>query len=193
MNYQLTYIVPTEISDLKELEKLIGTINSRITEIGGEIKKPVSGIVENQFNENFRNDEEIKRMTEAQKVDIFKHRLAYPIKHHRYGYYITVIFGLDDKKAESIMKTLTSELRMNKNILRAMANSYDLDAIARQTEKREKLRTRRETAEETETPAEEETKSAADSETTGETILTEESKKSKIEDLDKKLEQILNA
>ena len=192
MNYQLTYIVPTEVSDLKELEKLISAINARIAEIGGEIKKPISSIVESQFNENFRNAAEIKRITETHKIDIFKHRLAYPIKHHRYGYYITVVFGLDDKKAESILKTIASELKTNKNILRSMANSYDLDAIANQTEKREKLRTKREAAGVAEA-AKDETESTAETESPKENILTEESKKSKIEDLDKKLEQILNA
>lgn len=195
MNYQLTYIVPTEISDIKELEKIIVAINNRIVELGGVMKKPISEIVESQFNENFRNNAEVKRIINDHKIDIFKHRLAYPIKHHRYGYYISVVFDLDIKNQDAVLKNLASELKHNKNILRVLISNYNMELLAEQMEKRGKLKTRGEAIEQEEAKKEEaapaaEAEESADKE---EKVLTEESKKSKIEDLDKKLEQILNA
>lgn len=191
MTYQLTYIVPADAADFKELEKIIIAINALIVELGGAVKNPISGLIEKQFNESFRSDKEIQRIMSEQKADIFKHRLAYPIKHHRYGYYISIIFDLSDKNRETTIKTLHSKLKADKNILRTLINSYDTVHIEKQLDKKEKFKIKEKNrakinkSDKKEKTADEpkETLSAEDSEKT----------KTKMEDLDKKLEQILNA
>ncbi len=191
MTYQLTYIVPADAADFKELEKIIIAINALIVELGGTVKNPISGLIEKQFNESFRSDKEIQRIMSEQKADIFKHRLAYPIMHHRYGYYISIIFDLSDKNRETTIKTLHSKLKADKNILRTLINSYDTIHIEKQLDKKEKFKIKEKNRakinkSDKKEKADDEPKevlSADDSEKT----------KTKMEDLDKKLEQILNA
>ncbi len=193
MTYQLTYIVPADAADFKELEQIIIDINAQIAELGGNIKDPISGLIESQFNESFRSDKEVQRIMKEQQADIFKHRLAYPIKHHRYGYYVSIVFTLGDKNNESTIKSVHSKLKANKNILRTLINSYDTAHIEEQVDKKEKFKIKEKNRAKANKAVKKE--EAADKPQEKETILAEEPKKTKtkIEDLDEKLEQILNA
>ncbi len=191
MTYQLTYIVPADAADFKELEKIIIATNAQIVELGGVIKNPISGLIEAQFNENFRNDKEVQRIMTEHQADIFKHRLAYPIKHHNYGYYVSIVFGLEEKNQEATLKTVHAKLKANKNILRTIINSYNTTHIEEQLDKKEKFKLKEKNrAKANKTDKKEKAVSEPK-----ETLLVEEPKKTKanIEDLDKKLDQILNA
>lgn len=186
MNYQLTYIVPSDMANFTELEKIITGINGQIQEMGGTIKEPIPRANENQMHETFKADEEIKRISEAQKASIFKHRLSYPIKRHYYGYYISTVFGAEGKKSAAAFKKLNSNLNLDKGILRFIITTIDLETIAKQKEQRKKLRTKKESEPVSGKKTE---KAPADDESI---LISEETGKSKIEELDKKLEQILN-
>lgn len=191
MTYQLTYIVPADAADFKELEKIIIAINAQIAELGGAIKNPLSGLIEKQFNESFRSDKEVKRIMAQQQADIFKHRLAYPIKHRRYGYYVSIVFDLGDKNHGTTLKNIHSKLKANKNILRTLINSYDIAHVEKQLDKKEKFKIKEKNRAKT-NKIDKKEKAANEPK---ETLLAEKPKKTKtkIEDLDKKLEQILNA
>lgn len=189
MTYQLTYIVPADAADFKELEKIIIAINAQIAELGGIIKNPISGLIERQFNESFRSDKEIQRIMTEQKADIFKHRLAYPVKHHRYGYYVSIVFDLEEKKCDAALKSVHSKLKADKNILRTLINSYDAANIEKQVDKKEKFKIK----EKDRAKANKIDKKEKINSEPKKTLLVEDPKKTKIEDLDKKLEQILNA
>ncbi len=191
MTYQLTYIVPADAADFKELEKIIIATNAQVIELGGTIKDPISGLIESQFNESFRSDKEVMRIMKEQQADIFKHRLAYPIKHHRYGYYVSIVFALEDKNHEATLKGVHSKLKANKNILRTLINSYDTAHIEEQVDKKEKFKIKEKNRIKT-NKIDKKEKITAEAK---ETLLVEEPKKTKtkIEDLDEKLEQILNA
>lgn len=191
MTYQLTYIVPADAADFKDLEKIIISTNAYITEIGGLIKKPISGLIESQFNESFRSDKEIQRIMAQHQADIFKHRLAYPIKHHHYGYYISIIFSLENKNNEAIIKDIKSKMKVNKDILRILISGYDTVYIEKQIDKKEKFKIKEKNRAKVNKM---DKKEKITNETKG-SLLTEEPQKIKasIEDLDKKLDQILNA
>lgn len=186
MYYQLTYLVPSSISDFDQLEKIITSINSLITEAGGKLNDHVSGTSGNQMSENSVSSEELKKIAERQKVSMFKHRLAYTIKKHNFGFYISNVYALEEKNSGAVLKKIDSALKTNENIIRFITVNFDLDRLIRDAEQRKKAK------------ADVKTKKISDAidettDTIQEAALNEESKKSKIEDLDKKLEQILNA
>jgi len=183
MYYQLTYLVPSSISDFDQLEKIITSVNKLITEAGGKLNDHVSGTSGNQMSENSVSSEELKKIAERQKVSMFKHRLAYPIKNHNFGFYISNVYALEKKNSGAILKKIDSALKADKNIIRFITVNFDLDRLIKQAEQRKKVKVKLET-EKIPDKAMDKIQEAA---------LSEELKKSKIEDLDKKLEQILNA
>ena len=66
--------------------------------------------------------EVVKEYSDNQKINsLGKIRLAYPIKQIRYGYFYTVVFETDGEGTKAINK----KLRLNKNLLRAILNSYN--------------------------------------------------------------------
>lgn len=183
MYYQLTYLIPSNIADFDQLEKIIAANNNLITEAGGKLQNPVSGTSGNQMSENSVSSEELKKIAERQKVSMFKHRLAYPIKGHNFGFYISSVYALEEKNSGAVLKKIDSSLKADKNIIRFISVNFDLDRLMEQTEQRKKAKVRIET----------EKKPDEATDNIQETLVSEESKKSKIEDLDEKLEQILNA
>lgn len=185
MYYQLTYIVPSDIADFAQLEKIISSISGQITEAGGTLKEPLAGTTEVQSNENYVSSEELKKVAEAQKVTIFKHRLSYPVKHHRFGFYVSNLFSIEEKNPAAVLKKMNTVLKMDKNVIRFITVAFDLERTAKQVEERKKIRTGKEISENS--------PKAAESDNAQNPAPSEEVKKTKIEDLDKKLEQILNA
>lgn len=183
MYYQLTYLVPSSIADFDQLEKIIASVNTLLTEAGGKLQNPVSGTSGNQMSENSVSSEKLKKIAERQKVSMFKHRLAYPIRGNNFGFYISDIYALEGKNSGAVLKKIDSALKADKNIIRFISVSFDLGRLLEETEQRKKAKANVE-AEKISEEAAEKIQGA---------VLNEESKKSKIEDLDKKLEQILNA
>lgn len=188
MYYQLTYIVPADAADPKELEKIISSISSQITEVGGALQEPIAVSSDTQANEKTKLDETIIQFAQSQKANIFKQRLAYHVKHHRYGFFISNIFSLTDKNTKSVLDSLKSWLKANKNILRFMIVNFDLDLNLKQMENKKRVKPAEETPETKEITAE----TKAEEQPEKEILAPEKSKKTKIEDLDEKLEQILN-
>lgn len=183
MYYQLTYLVPSSIADFNELEKIIASVNNLLTEAGGKLNDYVSGTSGNQMSENSVSSEELKKIAARQKVSMFKHRLAYPINGHNFGFYISNVYALEGKNSGAVLKKMDSALKANKNIIRFITVNFDLDRLIKDAEQRKKVKVKLETEK---MPDEAMNKIQ-------EATLSEESKKSKIEDLDEKLEQILNA
>lgn len=185
MYYQLTYIIPADSTDPKELEKIITSVGEQVTQAGGAMEEPMPVLSEGTINEKTKTDEDLISFAQTKKASIFKQRLAYHVKHHRYGFFVSNIFNLKEQGAEQILKAIKSQLKADKNILRFILVNFNLEANLKQIENKKKAKPAEEAA--AETPIAESKKEAR------ETILTGESKKTKIEDLDKKLEQILNA
>ncbi len=59
--------------------------------------------------------------TEAEIASMGKMRLAYPIKQIRYGYFYTVIFGAETKE----LKALQTKLELMRDLLRAIISVYN--------------------------------------------------------------------
>jgi len=183
MYYQLTYLVPSNITDFDQLEKIIASVNNLLTGAGGKLQNPVSGTSGNQMSENSVSSEELKKIAERQRVSMFKHRLAYPIKGHNFGFYISNVYALEEKNSGAVLKKIDSSLKADKNIIRFISINFDLERLLEQTEQRKKAKV----------SIEIEKNPVETMEKIQEAAIGEESKKSKIEDLDEKLEQILNA
>lgn len=186
MYYQLTYLVPSSISDFDQLEKIIASVNSLITEVGGKLNDHVSGTSGNQMSENSVSSEELKKIAARQKVSMFKHRLAYTIKKHNFGFYISNVYDLGRGNSGAVLKKIDSALKANENIIRFITVNFDLNRLTRDAEQRKKAKAGVKTEKISDATGE-------TTDTTQGTAFDEESKKTKIEDLDKKLEQILNA
>lgn len=196
MHYQLTYIVPSDIADFTQLEKIISGVNANIAESNGTLKNPITNISETQINDNYAISEELKKIADAQKVDIFKHRLAYHVKHHRFAFYISNIFSMEESKNQTAdLKKLENALKKNSDIIRFITVGFNIEIATEQAKEKKKERTAPAAIKpnHSEKPEKSEKAAKKDIEQIQENEINESSRKSKIEDLDKKLEQILNA
>lgn len=198
MHYQLTYIIPADAAGLSALEKIIADINKKIIDAGGIIKKPLATVEDQIMADSGKNTEEIEKIKESQNVRVFKHRLSYPIKHVSYGFYVTVVYELADKNQSAAAKKINAELKLIKEIIRFINTKYNFEVFAQQARQKEKigLTTSPEKAEvKKQQPAKKMTLDKKEQE--NENILLDEKskkdKKTEIEELDEKLEQILNA
>ncbi|MBN1779177.1 MAG: 30S ribosomal protein S6 [Candidatus Buchananbacteria bacterium] len=106
--------------------------------------------------------------------DLGKKKLAYPIKKFRQGYYLAVEF---DAEPENI-KPLETELHLSNDILREMIIIKD-PAAAKQAARIERV-------EKTETP-----KEPVNQKTVEQAAKDEKQEKVRLDDLDKKLDEIL--
>lgn len=96
-NYEITFVVAPDATDLA-VQKLVAKVHDFITQKGGTI---------------FSND-------------IWgKQRLAYPIKKHEYGHYITTVFSMPP----DVSDTIITELRLMPEILRYLMISLDKEKI----------------------------------------------------------------
>lgn len=216
MYYQLTYLVPESIN-FQELKNIIKPINGQIIAAGGVLKAPAYDISQGQIIENPKMAEEIKKIRGEMKTYALKQRLAYPIKHHYGGFYITAYFTLESKSRTSALKKISAELKLDKNILRFLIVGLNAEfstirrpveeapkAIAAKKEASAPLRFSESPLRQVKDEASEASKIIAEKaieklpemkKEAGEAPAKEaiKKKKTKIEDLDKKLEQILNA
>ncbi len=206
MYYQLTYLVSESIN-FQELKNIIKPINDQIAAAGGVFKIPAYDISQGQIIENLKMAEEIKKISGEMKTYVLKQRLAYPIKHNYGGFYVTTYFTLESKNRTPALKKISSELKLDKNILRFLIIGLNAEfsvirrpveeapkAIAAQKEASARIIAEKAIEKLPEMPGfarsrvvgKEEVEEAPTKEAT-------KKKKTKIEDLDKKLEQILNA
>ncbi|MBU4580434.1 30S ribosomal protein S6 [Patescibacteria group bacterium] len=227
MYYQLTYLVSESIN-FQELKNIIKSINDQIAAAGGAFKIPAYDISQGQIIENLKMAEEIKKISGEMKTYVLKQRFAYPIKHNYGGFYITAYFTLESKSRTPALKKISSELKLDKNILRFLIVGLNAEfsvirrpaeetpkAIAAQTplemqfltgQKEASAPLRLSESEASKIIAEKaieklpEMSGFARSRVAGKEEVKEapakeaiKKKKTKIEDLDKKLEQILNA
>ena len=145
--------------------------------------------------------EELAKVTEVltgfvedpQTKHLGKIRLAYPIKQIRYGYYYTIVFEAEPKQIPQI----TQKLGLNKLPLRAIINVYNPDAKNIQlvmsspqitkTVIKEKVSLKDVMADvvEKKTEPKEETKE--------EVVVKKDDKKVDLNDIDKKLDEILDS
>ncbi len=200
MHYQLTYILASE-TPLDKVEKIAADINKKITDAGGIIKKPMPIAEEQIVFENNKNDEWLKKIAETQNIRIFKRRLSYPIKNVSYGFYVAAIYELIEKNQSEVAKKIESEIKLMKEIARFINAKYNFDVFSKQTRQREKIDQGAEKTKQKEEAEEESiekiTKEKSYEKEGKKEILSEKKqkpgKKTEIEELDEKLEQILNA
>jgi len=201
MYYQLTYIIPSDVADPKTLEEIIANVNKKITEAGGTIKEPLSGLEDQMVLD--KTTEELEKIKKAQNVRLFKHRLGYPIKKVSYGFYVAVVYELPEKNQSEITKKITAEIKLNDKITRFVSTKYNFEMFKEQSQQKEKSKN----IKVSEKPEQEEEKeieplqaivneAVKEKKEKDEVTLEEKPKKGKktqIEELDEKLEQILNA
>lgn len=137
-------------------------------------------------------------------TDVEKNRLAYPMKHIRYGYFAYFIFEMEPTQ----VPTLTHKLRLMSGMLRTLINAYDpsmkqaledrLAEIKRRIENRvgmsaAPVEEEPETTKEAPAPKKEKTP-APTKEETKETETKEEEPEEKVDmqDIDKKLDALLD-
>jgi len=162
-HYELAYIVP--ISYLEgDLQKVNDEVTAMIKQFGGTIT-----------------------MTE----DMGKRRLAYPIKQIHQGSYFAVEFDMESEKA----KEFEQKLKLKNEVLRYMIVKKKIksaEEIAREAKIQEGLRTAKQ-EELTKIEAEEKAsiKKNEDEVLVQSASAKKEANKAKLEDLDKKLDEIL--
>jgi len=213
MHYQLTYIIPSDAANPKTLEEIIADINKKIIEAGGIIKTPLAGLEEQIALD--KSAEELEKIKQSQKVRIFKHRLGYPIKRVSYGFYAATIYELPEKNQSEITKKITAEIKLNKRIVRFANTKYNFEVFAEQSQQKEKIKNIK-IPEKSEKAKEKSAQFASLAKPDQKLDLNKEAqlivhkpvkikkeinldekpakgKKTEIEELDEKLEQILNA
>lgn len=201
MNYQLTYIIPSDVADPKTLEEIIADINKKVADAGGVIKTPLSGMADQMELE--KSTEELDKIKKSQNVRLFKHRLGYPIKKVSYGFYVAVVYELPEKNQAAMTKKITAEIKLNKRITRFAITKYNLDVFTEQSSQKEKTKNIK-VAEKPEKieikevePLQAIVNEAVQEKKEKKEIVLDEKpkrgKKTEIEELDEKLEQILNA
>ncbi len=133
-HYELMCIFPGTLAE-DELPGLVEKVTTTITEVGGE---------------------------HVHAAEVEKNRLAYPMKHIRYGYFALLTFQMEP----GTVPTLQQKLRLMTGILRTILHTYDpsqkkaLEDRLAVLKERIANRTGMGPAPEAETPAEEEKKVA---------------------------------
>lgn len=125
--------------------------------------------------------------------DMGKARLAYPMKHIRYGYFIQFIFEATGEQAQSLQK----KLKLLTTLLRAMLQRYDMKASAAYKAKIAEMKAK--SGEPTKTVVSEEPKKEVAEKKTppkkekveSKKVTEEKTEKPSMTDIDKKLDEIL--
>lgn len=195
MHYQLTYIIPSDVADPKTLEGIIEDVNKKIIEAGGIIKTPLAGLEDQLITD--KSTEELDKIKKSQNVRLFKHRLGYPIKRVSYGFYVAAVYELPEKNQASATKKITSEIKLNGKITRFVNTKYNYEVFSEQSREKEKTKTIK-VPEKTEKKAAEPIPAITGEEPRAKKEISldekpSKDKKTEIEELDEKLEQILNA
>lgn len=193
-NYELLYILPVNITG-EEIKSAFLEVEKNILKMGG--KK-----LETLLNHPFLVKAETSKgenVEELKNLPIVKRRLAYPIKKNRVGYYCLFNFSSDSDK----VKEIDSYLRMNNIIIRHLiirADAMTKDEIqlleklfARKRAEQEKQEKEKK---EKSKPKEERKKIKPVSEPEKKKEIKEEKttvkkKKIRLEDLEEKLNEIL--
>jgi len=141
--------------------------------------------------------EVIKEYSDNPKVkSLGKIRLAYPIKQIRYGYFYTVVFETDGEGTKAINK----KLRLNKNLLRAILNSYNPKVdikknlvVASSTTTKAEIKEKVSLNDVIEEKKPAELKDSKEKEVKPAEEVTSSKTKINLEDIDKKLDEILDS
>lgn len=201
MHYQLTYIIPSDVADPKTLEEIIADINKKITDAGGVIKTPLTGLEDQMVMD--KSTEELEKIKKAQNVRLFRHRLGYPIKRVSYGFYVAVVYELPEKNQAAATKKINAEIKLNKRITRFVNTKYNFNVFSEQSQQKEKTKNikiaekpdiiEQKEAEPLQAIVDEAVKEKKENKGISLDEKPKRSKKTEIEELDEKLEQILNA
>ncbi len=174
----MTYLVNGTISEEK-----LGTIIKKTTDL---IKKAGGAIVPAIKEARAKLDENMPQapeqttpiMSADPNVSIFKRRLSYPVQHKRQGYFATVNFTVEKKSA---LADFEKELKLEEDIMRhiiikKVPKPFREPFVKTEKEKVEKI-----------TGA-----SIAEKEKPKEKVADKKSENSKLDELEKKLDKILN-
>jgi ribosomal protein S6 len=175
--YQMTLFLPVSLGET-EAKETIKKILQMVEQKGGEIKK--SPVFEISVAEG---------KSERISLDKFKKELAYPIKKNRVVFCFNVDFALN----EELMADFQNQLKLEKAVIRHMVTAKSSAAKTSESISNAKLDEKIKSLIDQEIPLPEKpTERMAEPELTPENPPFSGQSKSKIENLDKKLEEILN-
>jgi len=115
-NYELLYILPASETS-EEIVKNFQDVQKHIEKFGGEM---LETLLEHPFLTKAGMSKE-DEPDEIKALPLVKRKLAYPIKHERFGYYVLVNFKAEGKKIEDI----DEYLRLSKKVLRHIITEAD--------------------------------------------------------------------
>lgn len=175
--YQLTLFLPASLNEM-EARETIQKIRQMIEQKGGEIKK--APVFEISVAEG---------KSEKISLDKFKKELAYPVKKHR----VVFCFNIDFNLNKELTADFRNQLKLEKTVIRFLIATKRPVADATESFSTAKLDEKIDSLIDREIPLPQKlTERIAEPELTPETALPAGQSKTKIEDLDKKLEEILN-
>lgn len=159
-HYELMSIFPGTLTE-EELAPLVGSVEQTITDVGGG---------------------------KIQQETLGKSRLAYPMKHIRYGYFYFFRFEAEPEQAH----VLSQKMRLLNTVLRSLIQIYNPEKQAQAEEQRKKMAAAQlqQITQTAETEEKVETQAPAAPETAPE--KTEKHESVSIEEIDKKLDEILD-
>lgn len=108
-NYELLYILPASETS-EEIVKNFQDVQKHVEKFGG---KMLETLLDHPFLTKAGMSKE-DEPDEIKALPVVKRKLAYPIKHERFGYYCLVNFQIEGKKLED----LDEYLRLSKAVLR---------------------------------------------------------------------------
>lgn len=165
-HYELLYIIPGSFSE-KDIPEVVKKVDQLLTDLGGKIEA-----------------------TE----EIGSQKLAYKIKKETYGYYVAVVFVL----AKDKLSDLNEKLRLSNAILRSLIVKYrkkSEEELAQEVKIQEKITAKKEEAVKKElADAEKKEKEEKAPEPVKKEVVkpTKEEEKVSMEELDAKLDEILD-
>jgi len=171
--YQMTLFLPVSLEE-SEAKETIKKILQTVEQKGGEVKK--SPVFEISVAEG---------KSEKISLDKFKKELAYPIKKNR----VVFCFNIDFSLNEELMADFQNQLKLEKAVVRHLIMAKSPAVKAPEAISNANLDEKIKSLIDQEIPLPEK---PAEPELAPETIPSSGQSKSKIEDLDKKLEEILN-
>lgn len=195
MYYELTClingIIPEEkvTSIIKNITGLVEKYEGKMLPVSKDIFLKVEG-------ENLQPLMQIQMVTlptiNDETVMVFKRRLSYPIKHKRQGYYVTVNFTME--KTEDALQELEKELKLEEEILRHIIIKKFPKPVSEGKGEKAKKEKPAEEAAPAEKPAEEKTEEKAETKEPAPKAEEKKAEKKKMDqdELEKKLDKILN-
>ncbi|MDD3190747.1 MAG: 30S ribosomal protein S6 [Candidatus Pacebacteria bacterium] len=115
-NYELLYILPASMTG-EDIAKNFEDVKKNVEKLGG---KMLITLLEHPFltKAGISKEEESE---EVKNIPVVKRKLAYSIKHEKFGFYCLVNFEAEGKK----IKDIDEYLRLNNNVLRHIISQED--------------------------------------------------------------------